>query len=207
MRINTSNLFWGLLLIAVGVIFLLDNRGVVDAVYILRTYWPLVLIVLGLAMLLGSTRRKNVTVIGSPADVSASRGGAQQTRSGTRNIEQVYESNVFGDVHLAVTSDNFKGGSVSTVFGDMSIDLLNTNAADGEQELNISGVFGDVDIDIPPDVPISVSGSTLFGDIRVREERRSGIGQQLAYRSENYDTAARKLKIQFNQVFGDIKIR
>jgi predicted membrane protein len=207
MHTNTSQLFWGILLIAVGVLFLLEQRGTVDAVYILTNYWPLILVVLGLLMIFGTSRKKSEPVIGASAEPAEKSPGPQRVRNDLRNMEHVYESNVFGDIRLVVASNNFRGGSVTTVFGDISVDLHAAVIAEGQQEFNISGVFGDVDIDIPPDVPINVTGSTLFGDIRVREERRSGIARQLAYRSENYDRSARKLKIHFNQVFGDVSIR
>jgi lia operon protein LiaF len=47
-KTKSDSLFWGLLILAVGVLFLLDNVGLnVDIWSIIGTYWPVILILIG----------------------------------------------------------------------------------------------------------------------------------------------------------------
>ncbi|MBM3294179.1 MAG: hypothetical protein FJY82_06590 [Candidatus Aminicenantes bacterium] len=59
-RPNAGRFFWGLVLIAVGVLFLFDQLGTLDFGDIIGTYWPVVLILIGLSMFLGGGLRKPV---------------------------------------------------------------------------------------------------------------------------------------------------
>jgi hypothetical protein len=58
MRIRRGRLFWGLFLIPLGAIPLLDRAGVVDISVVPNAWqwWPLILIAIGLAILLGRSR-------------------------------------------------------------------------------------------------------------------------------------------------------
>jgi lia operon protein LiaF len=204
---NTSNLIWGLLFIAAGIIFLLDNYSYVNAWDLVRTYWPLILVAIGLKILWDVKRGPGEPVIGEPSKKDWTGGSSQRSRYKSVSAADVLsESNIMGDIKVAVQSESFKGGSVNTVFGDTRLDLSGVNVAEGEYTLRISGVFGDVKIDTPQNLPIMVSGNTLAGDIEVREYRKSGVGQSLAYKSQDYDTATNKLHITISQVFGDVKI-
>ncbi len=51
---KTGSLFWGVLLIGIGILFLLDNLGIVYFDEIISDYWPLILIAVGLKIILGA---------------------------------------------------------------------------------------------------------------------------------------------------------
>ncbi|MGE5343034.1 MAG: LiaI-LiaF-like domain-containing protein [Candidatus Omnitrophota bacterium] len=47
-RRKQEYLFWGIILLVIGVLFMLDNLGVDISLWdILATYWPLILIAIG----------------------------------------------------------------------------------------------------------------------------------------------------------------
>lgn len=203
----SSNLIWGIILIAAGIIFLLDNYGYVDAWNVVKTFWPLILIAIGLKILWDIKRDPEPKIIGEASRQNWQRDPSQKARyKSTVKRDILSESNIMGDVKVTVESDDFKGGSVNTVFGDTRLDLSGIVISSGEQTLRISGVFGDVRIDTPKNLPLRVSGNTLAGDISIREYEKSGIGQSLSYQSEDYDTADIKLHISISQVFGDVEI-
>ncbi len=204
---SSTNLIWGLLFIAAGILFLLDNYDYVNAWEIVGTFWPLILVAIGLKILWDIKRNPETHVIGEASRRDRDRSTSQQSGYKSNAATDVLsESNIMGDVEVAVQSENFKGGSVNTVFGDTKLDLSKIIIADGEHTLRISGVFGDVKIDTPQNLPIMVSGNTLAGDISIREYKKSGIGQSISYKSQDYDAAAKKLHISISQVFGDVKI-
>jgi len=57
-RSHQGRVFWGLILILVGVLFLLDHLGGLDFGELISTYWPVILIILGFSMLVTSGFRR-----------------------------------------------------------------------------------------------------------------------------------------------------
>jgi len=186
-----------LILITLGVLFLLDNLGVADFGTILSTYWPLILILIGVRIFF----RYGRSPVQSTAPGTMGTGATLESTASALN-----NSNVFGDVDLKINSKEFRGGSVSTTFGDMNIDLSEIALAEGEQVLKIDGVFGDLHILVPKDIEIFVTTHSVFGDVRVLGNIRSGFGQEISYSSPNYSSASKKLRVVSNQVFGDVKV-
>lgn len=53
-RTDQGRIFWGLILIILGTLFLFDQLGEIDFGEIISTYWPAIFIILGLSILVGS---------------------------------------------------------------------------------------------------------------------------------------------------------
>jgi predicted membrane protein len=187
-----------LILIALGVLLLLDKLGIAEFGDIISTYWPLILILVGLRMFFRYGRSEPQA--GVPHDVGFS-GSTQESAATTMS-----SSNVFGDVDMKITSTDFHGGSVSNVFGDMNIDLSEIQLAEGEQTLKLDGVFGDMHVLVPKNIEVYVTAHAVIGDMRVLGNVKSGIGQQISYTTPNYPGATKKLRLITNQVFGSAKI-
>ena len=186
------NLYWGIILVVIGLLLLLDNLDVVEFEDIISDYWPFILILWGASILL---RRRQLTATADSAS-------ALNLIEG----ELIHQSEVFGNISLTILSQNFKGGSVSTVFGDSYIDLSKATFADGEHELRIHGVFGDSIITLPKDAAVSVAGNSVFGDMTVLGQRKGGLSSNINIKTEQYDTVSKRLKITASKVFGDLKI-
>jgi lia operon protein LiaF len=200
---NNSNLVWGIILIVIGLVFLLDNYDVLSAREIVWTYWPLVLVLLGIHLIWRSNR-ESPGVSGSTQAHRGMHGGGEKTVG--KSSDTLSESNIMGDVNLRVTSTSFRGGSVNTVFGDTRLDCTSMSLAEGEQLLRISGVFGDVKIELPSNISFRVAGNTLAGSITIHDYQKSGIGQTIAYQTDDYETADKKLLIDISQILGDVKV-
>ena len=181
----------GIVLILLGIMFLLDTLDVVSFGDMIRDYWPL-LLVLGGAQLLLRGRQ--------PAGKAQPSPGEEKTST---TADEINYTNLFGDVDANVASGSFRGGLVSTVFGDTTIDLRGITLAEGEQRLKISGVFGDTHIVLPQGLPFAASTSTVFGSITVAGHASSGFPAALEYATPGYDASPRRLRIELTQVFGD----
>ncbi len=186
-----------IILITLGILFMLNNLGVADFGTIISTYWPLILILIGIRIFFRYGRSSTQS---SPSP-SVNMGATQES-----NASAINSSNVFGDVDLKINSKEFRGGSISNTFGDMNIDLSEIALAEGEQLLKLDGVFGDLHVLVPKDIEIAVTTHSVFGDVRVLGNIKSGFGQEISYSSPNYSTASKKLRIVSNQVFGDVKV-
>jgi predicted membrane protein len=196
---TTKHSFWpGVILVVLGVLFLLDTLEVSSFGHVVRTYWPLILIIVGIALLLKSQRDWMT------AGPSTSQGEGYQGVETSADV--ISESSVFGNIFVKPTSKNFRGGSISAVFGNLELNLASMELAPGEQHLGVHGVFGGVRVTLPKDVGLMVRGNCLFGEVTVLNQKRGGIGSEILHKSDNYDTAERKLNITASQVFGDLRI-
>ena len=201
--LRSRRAWWGIVLILLGVLFLLDNMRVLDFNDVVYRYWPALLVLWGIMVLV--RRREGRDRIHDAAPVTGA--GVFGDSRVESNEERIQHSNVFGDLDLHIKSQSFKGGFVSTVFGDTELDLSGGMLADGEQELKLSGVFGDATVTVPRDSAFALHAHAVFGDVRAKDQRRTGIGSTLIYETPGYAAAQKKLKIQASQVFGDITVR
>ena len=53
-RKSHGRIFWGLILIAVGILLFLDQMGRVDFSYLISQYWPVIFILIGLSILIAN---------------------------------------------------------------------------------------------------------------------------------------------------------
>ena len=57
--VNTGSLFWGLALMGFGVLLLLDQFDIADFGDIVRTWWPMAIVIIGVSQLLSPEKRWN----------------------------------------------------------------------------------------------------------------------------------------------------
>jgi lia operon protein LiaF len=188
--------WWGIALIVVGALLLLGNMSGMDIGELIRTWWPVLLVAWGLNMLLRHGSH------GGGQIPTASAAGP-----GSVTVDQLAQSSTFGDLAVRVSSQAFRGGTLSTVFGDTEVDLQACVLADGDHWLKINGVFGDTSVVLPHTIPVSVTATTTFGDVDVVGQRKEGFSSSMNYESPEFQTATKKLHIQASQVFGDVEIR
>ena len=181
----------GIILVILGTLFLLDNLDVLQFGEVLHYGWPVIFIIWGVSIL---TRKKPEPV--SPA----------VPFSASLSTDLLHQSNVFGDLVTSVASQNFKGGSVSTVFGDCHLDLSKATFASGDHELRVHSVFGDSVITIPRDAPVAIVASSFLGGLSIMGEHREGMSSDLQWASTTYPTASGRLKIYVSKVFGKATI-
>ena len=186
-----GQVIWGFVLIIIGILFLLENFGYANVGAIISDYWPVILIIVGFSII---TRKRS-----KPPDIIL-RDAAQS------NSDLLHQSNVFGDINTKINSQNFNGGSLSTVFGDCDIDLTNTRFAEGEHELRIHSVFGDSLVRLPDEAAATVSANSIFGDLHIFNQRKGGFSPNLQAATPAYDTTNRKMKISITKVFGDVTV-
>jgi predicted membrane protein len=196
---RSGGTWWGIALIILGILLLLDAMFDLELREVVHTWWPLLLVIWGVSMLM---RHRNGSSATPPGDAPLPGGGGE-----SQTGEQIGQSNVFGDVVVRVSSRVFRGGAVSNVFGDIDVDLTNAALAEGDHRLKVNGVFGAVTLHLPRDMAFAASGSTVFGKVEISDQRREGFSPSMTLESGGFGAASRKLHISASQVFGDVVIR
>jgi predicted membrane protein len=160
------------ILIAIGVIFLLKTNDILEWEEIWR-YWPVLLIFMGISII-------------------ARRQGFTTHRTSTE--DEIDGSALFSGIKKKINSKNFRGGSVSTLFGGAEIDLRDCTLDEKGALIDISTLFGGTEIRVPESWPLDIRSSAIFG----------GIDNKT---SNEIKKDARGLVIKASVIFGGIEIK
>jgi predicted membrane protein len=188
---------WGVILILIGLLFLLDNLYIMDFGDFISTFWPAILILIGIKIILDKRRKE--------PDEEFSQTMSEETSTQTSR-DRINESNIFGDVIMNVASDDFAGGSVSNIFGDVKIDLSDVVITRELCKVSINGIFGDITIVCPKGIPLQAKASAVAGDLVVKGTSRDGFLPNLDHTDPGYESASPKLFIQGSIIFGSVNI-
>jgi hypothetical protein len=147
----------GGMLVAVGAFLLARNLGYLD----IRVHdmWPLLLIGAGILMLLNRTGFWHAGLM------SRIERGRYFRRWQDRQYVpgMLNEYAVFGGGKRKVNTFDFKGGHVDAVFGGFEIDLRDAIMDGGSAELELNAVFGGIEVRIPVTWSAVVQGVGVFG--------------------------------------------
>lgn len=134
----------GFILMAVGGFFLLPEIMDVSWEY-RRLFWPVLFVVIGLLIIFKG-------------------GGAFRSRtySGS-DVDHVEDVNVFGGGDKQITSTNFQGGSIVSIFGGGKYDLRQAVLSPEGCELEVVNIFGGSSFLIPPDWNVKSEVAGIFG--------------------------------------------
>lgn len=140
------HLFGPALLATLGAVLLIDRLEVFDVAF--DVLWPLLIVVVGLAILLG--RPKATLTEGDRFSAFAA----------------------FGGTEIASHSKHFEGGNVGAVFGGVDVDLRDSELAPGAS-LDVFTAFGGTEVRVPEGWKVLTHGIPLFGgfeNITAKEE-------------------------------------
>jgi lia operon protein LiaF len=178
-RWSSGEVFFGLLLIVLGLMFLAGNLGWVTISW--GVVWPLILVLFGLWLIWR-------------AFVPASK---------TRGSDVSYG---FGDYEPDLTGKEIRRENFSHGFGDLDLDLTRAVIPEGKSAVRVSLGFGDLNVIVPRDLAVDVHATAGFGDAELFEQSSSGIGPTLRFQSDDYAAAARKLDLHASVGFGKAKV-
>jgi predicted membrane protein len=157
---------WKMLLIVIGIVLLASkqNKGpgivliliggfflaldFVDSSYYLhRIFWPSLIILVGI-MFLFRGRRTHLF------------DAEYQEHSDQDFID---DTNIFGGGQKVVSSKNFQGGKITSVFGGSTIDLTQAQLSKGMNVIDVVSIFGGSKLVVPRDWDIHLEVTAIFG--------------------------------------------
>ncbi|MBC7960811.1 MAG: hypothetical protein H7X94_13210 [Vallitaleaceae bacterium] len=180
----------GLIIILIGAAFFLDTLGIIETEDIFETYWPLLLIFFGGISLIDRSTRNSfgviLIIVGLFYQIKLSFSLFQEVeiwnliwpviivvvgfwfifpkRKHTYSIDSLNSTAVFSGADVINTSQDFKGGEITAIFGGLDIDLRQTNIVTEEPIIiDAFTAFGGIDIKVPEDWRVDVRGLPLFG--------------------------------------------
>ena len=203
----TPRMVFGLAVMAVGLLLLLDNAGLVDARDYWR-WWPVLLIAVGLAKVveapggaprgglglalvgallllsnLGLLRFRQVWPIllllvgGSLVWRSFARPRYAGTPSGSSSTLSVFA--MMGGVSRGTNTDDFQRGDATAIMGACEVDLRQASMKGSKAVFDTFTFWGGVEIRVPEDWAVENRGLALLGGIVDKTRRPSDAKKQL----------------------------
>lgn len=175
--LTTERIGPGIVLISIGTIFLLSDilpdiwPGFFDLFSNTgNIFWYLVIIVVGASLIL---RKRGMHQTG-PSKWHSRRSGFSRshTSEGTNTFTEGSSDNdfideiaIFGGGKKIITSDNFRGGKVTTIFGGSELILTQSQLAPGINEIEVFAMFGGWTLVVPPSWQVKSEVVAVFGGI------------------------------------------
>jgi predicted membrane protein len=177
----SGRMIFGLIVLTLGVLWTLDNLGLVDSGAILR-WWPALLVVWGVMQMTGFCCRQQMVsgavfsiaglvLLGTEAHllrvhfwqlwpvVMIVLGASLITRSfrgpaaaaPADRLSQVSTFVIMGGLHVKNESQEFRGGDVSAVMGGVEVDLRGAKTVEPQVVLDVFAWWGGIDLFVPRD--------------------------------------------------------
>lgn len=156
--LNSRNNFFGYLLLIGGGYFFLKDTLHLEVNHIISDIWPLLIIGLGLYILL---KKRNGSSSNYNIDGSTGKDGTNDFE--TNKMDFIDETTILGGSKKAFSSQQFRGGKVTTIFAGSEIDLRDCKLAGERQIIDILTLFGSTEIYLPRDWKVVISVVSIFG--------------------------------------------
>jgi predicted membrane protein len=193
MSLNAGSMRWGIILIVIGVIIILNAADVIP-------FWKVVGVLFGLLLVWWGYQSIRRGRRGESSKDHFTAFGDNIVADESPHFEY---SSVFGDSRIRAAGKEFARGSVKAVFGDISVDLSGVERIVEPGLLLCDSVFGDIRVRLPAGLAYEIEGSSVFGTTTGPEGTRLHGGR---HRSTDFDSAATRLRIHVSHVFGDNEI-
>ena len=143
----------GIILVAIGGFFLINKFHLFEF-NTLTLFWPIILIAVGITILLKYNRRPTIDF---PEDDGPS------GPSATNGIDTIDEVSIFSGSEKTITSKNFRGGRITSIFGGSELNLTHAQLSQGYNVLDMFCMFGGSTFIVPSDWDVNVDVTAIFG--------------------------------------------
>ena len=157
----------GYILVGIGGFFMIDKLFYLNVGF-WQVAWPLVLIGIGIAILLNHNKKSG-------------RGFRyNHFNSGNRDSiddegEYIDEVTIFSGTEKTITSKNFRGGKITSIFGGTEINLTQADLSPDLNEIELVSIFGGSTLVVPPHWDVKVDVTAVFGGFTDKRYKRPDI--------------------------------
>lgn len=141
-----SNITPGIILIAIGLVFLLTHMFDWGFFSVL---WPVIIIAIGVSMLVNKDKPLESTNVNSSSKIEEK--------------DIIRDTVMFWGVDKFITSKNFKSANIDVAFGGYKIDLTKSKIVKGGAKIRANVAFGGIEIIVPQEYKIISDGTGVFG--------------------------------------------
>lgn len=204
-RDNKSKII-GYILLGLGIVYLFGIFLDLNLVESIFSLWPIILILIGWQIIKSGKRSRSQKNIVEEQDVLVSPDESGPEASSGNGFDRIEQSSIIGDTSVRMVTKNFQGGNASGILGDIHINLSEVDIQNKDKTLRISTVIGDTNLTLPQNFSFEISASSVIGEIKIFGQLAEGFFRNLSYKSKDFDSSDKRLRIIVSSVLGDIHI-
>jgi hypothetical protein len=196
--VSPATILFGLILLMLGMLWLLDVAGVFDITWTLVGSFVLILIGVLLIAAARHGSHGGMIFLGIVLSVVVLLGSLASWPS--------FEGGV-GDRAISPTSMTELESEYNWGVGSQEIDLSSIDFPEGETSIAVQMGVGDLQIHLPSGLAYHIEWSVGLGDAQILDRNQSGISLDGTYESDGFDDAERQLSIEVQLGMGALEVR
>jgi hypothetical protein len=195
--LSLGTVVFGLILLAIGIIWLLDVSDVVDVTW---TFVGAVMLVLvGIGLIVGARQGSHggliflgivlsiFVLVGSLTTWPGVGGGVGERTADPQTIGEV-------------------GETYNWALGSQTVDLRNVDFPSGETTVNVRLGMGEAVVRVPQNIGVRVEWQIGAGNIEVFDREQSGLGLSDSYQTENFADQETRLILDIQIGMGSVEV-
>lgn len=141
--------------LVIGILLFLSRQNILDASFIGKLIFPIILVVIGLSMMFSNTFR--------------SLKGSRHSRDTYRRMEEGNHSYsaTFSGQNINCDDEVFEGANLDAIFGSVCL-RLDKSIINTDVVINCNATFGGIEIYLPSDVNVKLTSTPVFGGVSNR---------------------------------------
>lgn len=150
----------------IGVVLLLGVQNIIDFDLIWKLILPVIIIIVGLSLIFGNNLNKKIN--NEIKKINNKKGKNEEYCS------------TFSEQKIDFDDEEFKGVSLTAVFGGITLDLRNAKINE-DVVINTTSVFGGIDIYAPDNIKIKVKSTSIFGGVDNKKIKNDNEKEHIIY--------------------------
>jgi lia operon protein LiaF len=193
---------WGLFIGFFSSLLIMDRFHVIDFRFLdVWKLWPLFLIYFGVSMLTG---KRKIHVIYRPDQPSGKQLDSFPGSNGSA-MRKIRGASI-GKVTFKEPNWAVEPMDLYNMIGEYFFDFSKGFIPDRETPIRVRGWVGEVKMLIPEGVPVEVNAVIGVGEVKLFDYAQEQIKHVIAYKSDDYEEAVRKLNITIELKIGSVRV-
>ena len=152
---------FGIIMFSFGAIYFVSRLMDYPVGWILRDFWPIILIGIGVSFIF--RHQKNRTM-------------SNKEKYEEYSQDYVDVTSIINHIRRKIISNDFKGGSLTTLLGGTTLDLREAKLSSMSERLEVINIFGGTEILASADIRVINNTTAIFGG---SEDKRKNIKQHV----------------------------
>lgn len=150
----------------IGIVLLLGVQNIINFDLIWKLILPMIIIIFGLSLIFGNNLNKKIN--NEIKKINNEKGKNEEYCS------------TFSEQKIDFDDEEFKGVSLTAVFGGITLDLRNAKINE-DVVINTTSVFGGIDIYVPDNIKIKVKSTSIFGGVDNKKIKNDNEKEHIIY--------------------------
>ncbi|MFA6813846.1 MAG: LiaF domain-containing protein [Bacteroidaceae bacterium] len=172
-RLVNGHYFWGLLISAIGIIYLLPELSVVMGFYYSKAmfdslFWPIVIILFGVFIISHSLTHNKYQKRWKSCNYKY----RYKYNSKTNEDGRIEYNSLMTGIDEIFLMPVFRGGEINAIMGGVKLDLRRTSLPEGDTVLELNSICGGIVLFVPEDWTVEIRTQSFLGNFSDKREAK-----------------------------------